>query len=70
VLAAFSPRKELLIFCVKGDGDTMRICRICKKEVKGKGVMLSGYPVHFHCKEHYLRAETRRDLKEAEQRDE
>ncbi len=48
----------------------MRICRICKKEVKGKGVMLSGYPVHFHCKEHYLRAETRRDLKEAEQRDE
>jgi hypothetical protein len=50
-------------------GGVMRKCRICKKEVKGKGVTLSGYTVHFHCRERYLRQEIRRDLKEAEQDD-
>ncbi len=42
----------------------MKKCRICKKELTGKGVMLHGYTVHPACKERYLREQTRRELRE------
>ena len=45
----------------------MKKCRICKKEIKGKGVTLHGYPVHPWCREDYQRKEIRRELREEQE---